>query len=318
MGDPYSALRIVYRKNLMQKVLAFIRLSRPTFLAGGMVLYALGAAVARYEGVVLTWGVYWTGQAGVTAVQLMTHYLNEFWDFEADRLNRNRTFWSGGSGVLPQGLLSPQTALFAAMICAGVAVVVLGVLVRNYHPGTTGILIFALAFLGAFFYSTPPARLAASGYGELTTSVIVAGLVPMFSYQLQSGRLSDLVLLASLPLILLSFAMLLAFEFPDHLADEAAGKRTLVVRLGARAGRGIHNSLLVATYLALGMSVLMGLPTRIVLGALIPLPLAIFQAWLLWQIARGAPIAWSRLTFGATALYALTAYMLAFGFWSLG
>jgi hypothetical protein len=34
---------------MFKKVIAFLRLSRPIFLVGGIVLYALGALVARYE-----------------------------------------------------------------------------------------------------------------------------------------------------------------------------------------------------------------------------------------------------------------------------
>lgn len=42
-------------------VVAFLRLTRPIFLLGGVVMYALGGQVARYEGVALDWPVYFLG-----------------------------------------------------------------------------------------------------------------------------------------------------------------------------------------------------------------------------------------------------------------
>ena len=47
----------------------------------------------------------------MTAAQLMTHYANDYFDLEADRANRTPTRWSGGSRVLPAGVLPPRVAL---------------------------------------------------------------------------------------------------------------------------------------------------------------------------------------------------------------
>src|SRR5689334_17508562 len=105
----------------MTKLLAFLRLSRPHFLAGGFLLYALGVLIARYQGFRLDFGLYWLGQAYVTGLQLMTHYLNEYWDVETDRLNQNRTPFSGGSGLLANGTISRETVFTAAMACLAVA-----------------------------------------------------------------------------------------------------------------------------------------------------------------------------------------------------
>ncbi len=300
----------------MQKLLAFLRLSRPIFLAGGALVYALGAAMARSVGVPIHAEVYLLGQLGLSAVQLMTHYLNEYWDLQADSLNRNRTPWSGGSGVLPLGLLAPRTALIAAWACAAVAVAALAALLIEGNAGWEAFVIFGLAFSGAYFYSSPPVRLAQTGLGEWTTAGILALLAPSFSYTLQAGRWNAAVLPALIPLALLGVAMILTYEFPDFLADEAAGKRTLLVRLGRRAGRQLHAALLLAAYLALAVGVWFGSPGRAALGAFIPLPLALLQIWQLRRISQGMPVPWSRLTFAATATYSLTAYFLVLGFWT--
>jgi len=71
---------------ITRKFASFIRLSRPIFLVGGIVMYALGALVARYEGFAIGLPVYVLGQIAVTSTQLMGHYLNEYWDVEYGRI----------------------------------------------------------------------------------------------------------------------------------------------------------------------------------------------------------------------------------------
>src|SRR5258706_7959840 len=92
------------------RILAFIRLGRYPFLAGGFILYALGAAIAAYQGAQVNWTLYMWGQVIVTATQLMVHYANDYYDLAADRSNDTATMWSGGSRVLVEGHLSPRIA----------------------------------------------------------------------------------------------------------------------------------------------------------------------------------------------------------------
>jgi len=303
---------------MLNKVLAFIRLSRPIFLLGGVVLYALGAMVARYEGYPLNWSIYLVGQFFVSSLQLMTHYLNEYWDVESDRRNAARTPFSGGSGVLPEGVIARETAFAAAMVCLALTSANAITLVFQYRAGPAVWAVMALGFLGAFFYSSPPLQLARTGYGELTTSIVVAGLVPAFAHLLQAGRASWLILLATAPLVIFHYAMLLAFEFPDFLSDEAAGKKTLLVRIGRPNGASVHNALIV---IALGVAAIgsfVGLPGKVAISAAITAPLALWQVITVRRMQRGDPISFARLTFGAVALFALTAYLIAFSFWVIG
>ena len=50
----------------------------------------------------------------------MTHLFNEYYDYESDCKNVKPSPWTGGSRVLVQGLLRPETALIAGLIfCFG-------------------------------------------------------------------------------------------------------------------------------------------------------------------------------------------------------
>ena len=79
-----------------------------------------------------------------------------------------------------------------------------------------------------------------------------------------------------MPLGILIAAFLWINEFPDFHADRAAGKRTLVVRLGRRAASLVFVGLVAAAFLLLFAEPLLGLPAGVWLGApgLVPAVLA--------------------------------------------
>jgi 1,4-dihydroxy-2-naphthoate octaprenyltransferase len=225
----------------------FIKLSRVQFLLGGLLLYALGAAAAARMGFTLNWARYLLGQGIMTSIQLMAQYLNEYYDFEVDSLEgNNRTWFSGGSGILATGKISPAAVLTAARICAVIAILA-GVLAVYLSPWM--IIIIGLSFLGSYFYSSPPITLMSSGWGEITTSIIVALMVPLAGYCMQGGFPSAELWLTCIPLILIHAAMLMVFEFPDREVDLLVAKKTLTVRLGLRGAAWVIDGLVIAAFL---------------------------------------------------------------------
>ena len=296
----------------MRRILAFIRLGRPLFLGGGFILYALGAVIARWHGHAIDWQRYAIGQAAVTAFQLMTHYANDYFDYEADRANVTPTKWSGGSRVLPAGELPRRVALIAAIVLAAIGATTVMILDGEYTVPT-----FAAILVLAWFYSAPPVRLCATGFGELDTAIVVTGLVPWIAFYLQAPDLIGLrmLLAAIVPLALLQIAMLLAIEFPDAAGDAATGKRTLVVRLGATRAAWLYVAITAAAYGWLPVAYTLGVPSRVVAAAAIPAPFA------LWRIVRIAdhrdPMAYERLTFFAVFLLVATSGAMVAAFVSL-
>jgi 1,4-dihydroxy-2-naphthoate octaprenyltransferase len=248
----------------------------------------------------------------------MTHYLNEYWDVETDRLNQTRTPFSGGSGVVANGTVSREAVFTAALVCLAFATGAAIWLLLDYGPPPSALAVMVLIFLGAFFYSSPPLALAGTGYGELTASITVAGLVPALGHLLLAGRPSVVLLLATAPLVVLHFAMLMAFEFPDFLSDEAAGKRTLLVRLGRRVGAQVHNGALVLAIALAAVATFVGLPARVALSSVLVAPIVLVQISQIRRLLHGHPISFGRVTFLGLVIFALTAYFTAFSFWVLG
>ena len=296
----------------------FLRLSRPLFLFGGVLQYGLGVGIARYLWDDIDWGIAAMGLMWILAGQLATHYLNEYYDAEEDEDNPNRTMFTGGSAVLGEGegkLPRSLGVLAAAAMLTAVALLTIGLMRAGKFNLETS-LVAALIFSGAIFYSVPPIRLAASGYGELTTAILIANLVPAFGYLLQTGEFHRLLAMSTFPLTAMLLAMMIAFEFPDYTTDLKHNKGTLLVRIGWRSSMNLHNLSIVSGFGLVVLAMAYGLPTRIALPALLPLPLGLFQIWQMARIANGLKPNWNILTFGAVSLFSLTAYILAFSFWT--
>ncbi|MFC2026029.1 prenyltransferase [Chloroflexota bacterium] len=279
-------------------------------------LYALGIGIARYLGVTIDWSVYIIGQVWVSLLQLSTQYLNEYYNAPADKENQNRTYFTGGSAATGPGKLSLRVPLIAALTCLAFLASVTVVLIANVNPVPLAMVIMLIAFLGSFFYSTPPIKLEGSGYGELTTSIIIAFLVPSFAFILQAGELHRLVVMSVFPLVALHLAMLLAFELPDYAVDIKFDKRTVMVRMGWQNGIFLHNILILSAFLLLGIASIFGLPMFVVLPALISLPVGIFQIWQIRRIGDGAKPNWNHLTIGALALFISMVYFITFAYWT--
>ncbi len=283
----------------VRAVLAFLRLGRPLFLGGGFILYALGAVIAAWSGHALDPKRYALGQGAVTAFQWMTHYANDYFDYEADVANTTPTAWSGGSRVLANGELPRKVALIAALVLLGIGIAVSAVIVHEDARALP--VLIAMAVL-SWAYSAPPLRLCARGLGEIDTAIVVTGLVPFLGFSLQAPDLAGLgmLLLAITPLALLQLAMLIAIELPDAAGDAATGKRTLVVRWGNDKGAQVYVLITTLAYLVVPLASLLGLPTRVVVAATLPVPLA---AWRLSRVAKDKEAGLEQLTlFGVMLL----------------
>lgn len=294
---------------MFAQLVAFIRLGRLQFLGGGFLAYGLGAAAALATGAAVSFSLrrYLAGQATITALQLMTHYANDYFDRDADVANRTPTRWSGGSRILANGTLPPKVALIAALILAAAGSA--GAVAIAWRPETraAGLVLLAAGAL-AWAYSAPPARLCARGWGELTTAIVVTALTPATGALMQAGTLPLALCGALVPVVGLQFAMLLAIEFPDREGDAKTGKRTLVVRLGAPAAALLYRGTLIAIYAAIPLLTLLGaMPPLVGWGAAAGLPLAALQYVALRRGAWDQQARWEWLTAVAVAMVAVTA-----------
>jgi 1,4-dihydroxy-2-naphthoate octaprenyltransferase len=98
----------------------------------------------------------------------------------------------------------------------------------------------------------------------------------------------------------------MAANVPDAAGDAEAGKRTLVVRLGARRASRLYLAAIGAGYATLPLLAAWGLPMRVALASLGAAPIAL---WLAAEAAGGwrSPGRWEALGFWSIGLLVGTA-----------
>jgi len=283
----------------VRTLVAILRFSRLKFLAGGLLGVALGTLVARYEHYRFDLGAFLIAQCTVTVFQLMTHYSNDFFDQECDERSM-RTPFSGGSGVIQSRELTP---ILAGRLALGAAS--LGLLATIFVALHASALATALATaigILSWSYSAPPPRLLARGLGELTTALVVAVLVPLFAYAMQTNTIDTRAILSTMPAACAMFVMMLCVEIPDRAADDASGKVNLLVRFGLQSTRRMIEVCLVGIFAAAGLASVLGAPATFGYFALGAVPIAVS----LWRTLKRPIVADAAIAARGVLLFAAT------------
>ena len=268
-------------------VQAWLREFRVLFLVFVALPVVLGSAVAyAYEPDSFSIFYCIIAVVAMMALHAGTVILNDYFDFRSgmDVLNKERTPYSGGSGLLPEGVLSPTSVLVAGLLSFGLS----GAL-GLYIVATRSTAILAIGLIGAaigFFYTAPPFKLAYRGYGEtarlIATPLMVLGAfvvqVPLLSAASIGSHMAALiaVLVCSLPVAFLNTAAMYIFQFPDYEADSAVGKKNLVVRLGRKNAVYVFFLLSLLAYLSIIGGILSGTLEFFAAISFIALPLSAF------------------------------------------
>ena len=189
--------------------------------------------------------------AGVMALHASVDLLNDFWDFKRGiDTKTKRTKMSGGTGVLPEGLLKPSS-----VYRAGVAFLIIGSAIGGYFVITDGIIIAVIlgfAILSIYFYST---KIVDSGMGEFFVAV-KGSMIVLGTFFIQSGGITFEAVLAGIAVGSLSSLVLFIASFPDHDADKSKGRKTLVIALGKKNAVNVFWVFPLVSYLAVSVGVI--------------------------------------------------------------
>jgi len=247
-----------------QKLFAWVALSRPPFHSVGVLPFILGSVLAWQQTGAFRWDICVWGTLGVVLVMLATYYAGEYWDYAEDTLSARlgRSRFAGGSRVLQRGLLPRHSALRASLVTLLLAIGVGSILQLGYRTGPWTIPLGIIGMVGGFFYSTQPVRWVRTGWGELWIAFCYGWLPVAVGYYLQAGTIAPLVHCLAIPIGLTIFNVILLNEFPDYEADRATGKRNLAVRLGRDWASSLYTVTSVASWAAMALSLVHGVPTR--------------------------------------------------------
>lgn len=254
------------------------RVADPKITLASVASMIVGATAAGHAGPI-AWGWLALTVLGVFAIEAAKNASGEIFDWDSGTdaavTDAERSPFSGGKRVLVDGLMTRrQTAIMAAAfyaigIAAGLAIVL------GREPRVIGLGLIGVGL--AYFYHAPPLALAYRGLGELAVALAYGPVIAVGTFLVQRQAVDAAVLWASLPLGLAIAGFLWINEFPDARADAAAGKRTLVVRLGRRRAARAFAGLEALAFAAVLLLPLAGLPWPVV-GGVIGAPLAVRAA----------------------------------------
>ena len=251
--------------------------TRPQFLLLSVVLVLVGTAVALHEGY-FDWLKFVLTLLGLLLAHLSVNVLNDYFDCKSGiDFETQKTPFSGGSGILTDGLLKPESVYRFGVGCLAVAL-----LIGVYLTLISGWQLLPLIILGgliSYFYTSHLTRWPVA---ELWAGLGMGTLPVLGTYFIQTGSYSLEAFAASLAPGFLTANLLFLNEFPDAEADKKGGRRHLVITLGKRRASRLYAALMVATYLCIVAGVaakLMPLVTLIALASMVFARTAISKAF---------------------------------------
>jgi 1,4-dihydroxy-2-naphthoate octaprenyltransferase len=259
---------------------AWLAATRPRTLPAAIVPVMVGLALAARHGPL---------RANVAAVTLVTAILiqigtnlaNDYYDFTAGADTAERV---GPRRITQAGLAAPRTVRGAAFGVLGTAALtgIYLIAVGGWPIALIGI----AALLAAVAYTAGPWPIGYHGLGDVFVFAFFGPVAVSGTVLLQIGYIDRSTVVASLPIACLATAILVVNNLRDIPTDTRAGKRTLAVRLGARATRIEYTTLVALAFVALPALAADG--GDLVLVALAALPLALGEVRALWSRSGSA------------------------------
>lgn len=205
--------------------------SRPKTLPAALVPVLVGSAFAARTGA-FHWGAAALCLGFALLVQIGTNFANDYFDHiqGADTEKRVGPARAVASGwVAPATMRGAMVATFALAFVVGLGLVPFG--------GWGLLPLGALCIVCGIAYTGGPYPLGYHGLGDVFVFLFFGLVAVGATFWVQARTLNLEVMLAAAAVGGLAANILVANNYRDRETDAIAGKRTLVVRLGERAGR---------------------------------------------------------------------------------
>lgn len=237
--------------------------TRPAFLSITVIGALLGFATAAYDNVPINVALAVFTVLFICIAHAGVNVLNDYYDALSgtDAANKERIYpFTGGSRFIQTGLLTlHQTRVLGFGLLAVASA--MGIWLTA-QLGLGLLLLSSLGIVLGWAYSAPPLQLMSRGLGEFTV-VSTWVLVVAVSDFTQRRAIAPLPYIAGLPYALMVGSILYMHQFPDHKADAAVGKRTVVVRLGPVTASWLYLVITLGAYGLIALGIMQGsLPRR--------------------------------------------------------
>lgn len=218
----------------INSIKAWLLAARPKTLAGAATPVLLGCALAYADG--------WFQPVPALLcflfaflMQIDANFINDFFDYlkGSDREDRLGPERACAQGWITLDAMKRGIALTTMTAC------MVGFFLL-FYGGLEMIPVGLLCVLFAFLYTAGPYPLAYHGWGDVLV-IIFFGFIPVgCTYYVMCHDWTWSVTIASLACGLIIDTLLMVNNYRDREQDAKSGKRTIVVRLGARAGQRLY------------------------------------------------------------------------------
>jgi 1,4-dihydroxy-2-naphthoate octaprenyltransferase len=197
---------------------------------------------------------------GACFFHIATNVANDYFDFKSgnDAANISGTTpFSGGSRVVLEGLVKPETALMISVIFATVGSA-MGLFLNFTLKGNTILFIGIAGLFFVYSYNGFPLQLVNKGLGEIGIFLAWGPLMVIGAYYAQTENLNSVwPLIVSIPSGLMTTLVLLINEFADEEADTSTGRKTWVILFGKQKSLLIYLILALSCYIVVLLGVVL-------------------------------------------------------------
>jgi 1,4-dihydroxy-2-naphthoate octaprenyltransferase len=221
---------------------AWVLAARPATLSAALVPVMVGTAVAAVTGGAKT-GPALAALFGAFMLQITSNFANDVFDHEKGADTHERL---GPTRAVQSGLLTGR------QVRAGLSVTIALALASGVYltavAGWPVVAIGVCSIAAAVAYTGGPYPLGYHGLGDLFVMIFFGFVAVCGTVFVQTGAVPPLGWLASVPVGAIATAVLVVNNVRDRETDVRAGKRTLAVRLGRKAGVIEYGALFVTAY----------------------------------------------------------------------
>lgn len=271
----------------------FLEAIKPYYLFSSLMMYILGISLLSYFNLPASWPVAIWGYLIVLFCQLI--------EGVGTLAMRKKP------GIPSKSLRVKENLLWIiiAFLMLGIAVILV-FLINNRSLSAGTWISIALLFLISIFSTQERFTVVNEFFGAF----IVTGIIPALSFSLFSTELHRFLILINLPLFFIFLATMISLSFPNYARDLSLSRNSFLTVVGWQNGVILHDLFLIAGFLCLGISGLIGLPWVILCPTMLSGIFAIFQIVVLHRIAGGHKPNWRLLKFTAIGVFLLSAYTM--------
>lgn len=247
----------------------WIRAIRPFAYSGSLIPVVIGtiAAIGQAD---FNWPGFLLVFFGILILHTGANLISDYNDY-INGIDTKESF--GSSGVLVEKLIAPKKIKTAAkcLLLISALIAISLALLRGWP-----VIVFALTgILGGYFYTGKPLRLKYRGLGDPVIFILFGPLLVGGAYYIQTQAVLPAPFILSIPVGLMTTAILHANDIRDLVHDKAAGIKSFSMIIGEGFAKHVYVFLIAGAYLSVPLFVMTGILGYWSLACFVTLPLAL-------------------------------------------